>query len=56
MEEDFSGDVELREIPILPFLLLSLKRVVANHPRTIISQLVGLDQLSTIDCAARLSN
>ena len=23
MEEDFLGDVELREIPILPFLLLS---------------------------------
>ena len=45
MEEDFSGDVKLREIPILPFLLLSWKRVVAsaNHPRTIISQLVGLD-------------
>ena len=55
MEEDFSGDVELREIPILPFLLLSSKSS-ANHPRTIISQLVGVDQLSTIDCAARLSN
>ena len=47
MEEDFLGDVELREIPILPFLLLSSEeRIVgANHPHTIISQLVGLDRL-----------
>ena len=44
MEEDFLGDVELREIPILPFLLLSSEPMVgANHPRTIISQLVGLE-------------
>ena len=44
MEEDFLGDVELREIPSLAFLLLGSERIVAtaNHPRTIISQLVGL--------------